>query len=318
MEEDRATGLLLGLACGDALGRPVEFTSAAKIKRKHGQVTEMIGNGTHNKPAGTITDDTELAMCIAHSLIECGEFDPADVAQKFVTWFNSNPFDMGLMTADTLRRLKQGEDWETAGKTVWESRPEGQNAGNGSVMRCAPYAIAFCDNPDRLRDVSHTSPVITHADPRCTYGCAVLNLTLAGLLSDESDPLTTALNEIDDNAPQELLDALRPVPDEIDPTTLNSSGYVIHTLQTGLYHGLTATTPQEGITKAVNMGRDTDTVGAVTGAIVGARFGESALPDAWCQELTVDTKGRSLPEWWPEPTTTADELRSLAQQLQSL
>jgi ADP-ribosyl-[dinitrogen reductase] hydrolase len=318
MDEDSASGLLLGLACGDALGRPVEFRSAAQIKVTHGQVTEMLGNGTHSKPAGTITDDTELALCIAHSLIECHGFDPADVSQQFVTWFNSNPFDVGRMTADALRRLKQGDSWETAGQTVWESRPEGQNAGNGSIMRCAPYAIAFCGDPERLRDVSHTSSTITHADPRCTYGCAILNRTLAGILSGESNPLTTALNEVAGDAPQELVDALRPIPDKIDPATLQSSGYVIHTLQTALYHGLTAPTPQDGLVKAVNMGQDTDTVGAVTGAIVGARFGASALPDTWCQELTVDSERRSLLEWWPEPTATGDSLRRLAKQLQDL
>jgi ADP-ribosylglycohydrolase len=65
---DRATGVLLGLACGDALGRPVEFNSPHRIQDEHGRVTEMLADGTHRKPAGTITDDTELALCIARSL----------------------------------------------------------------------------------------------------------------------------------------------------------------------------------------------------------------------------------------------------------
>ncbi len=318
MDGDRATGLLLGLASGDALGRPVEFKSAAAIEREHRQVTEMLDGGTHNKPAGTITDDTELALCIAQSLVECGGFEPADVAERFIAWYDSNPFDVGLMTAETLRRLKGGDDWDTTGQTVWESRPEGQNAGNGSVMRCAPYAIAFRDEPESLQEVSRTSSAITHADPRCTYGCAVLNRTLAGLLAGDPDPLETALNEVAGDAPQELLDALRPVPDDIDPATLQSSGYVIHTLQTGLYHGLTAADPREGIIEAVNMGRDTDTVGAVTGAVVGAQFGASALPDDWCQELTTDTEHRTVPEWWPTAEPTADALERLAKRLQEL
>ena len=318
MDGDRATGLVLGLACGDALGRPVEFKSAAEIEREHGQVTEMLGGGTHKKPAGTITDDTELALCIAQSLVECEGFEPADVAERFVAWYDSNPFDVGLMTAETLRRLKRGDDWDTAGQTVWESRPEGQNAGNGSVMRCAPYAIAFQDELERLQEVSRTSSAITHADPRCTYGCAVLNRTLAGLLAGDPDPLKTALNEVAGDAPQELLDALQPIPDDIDPATLQSSGYVIHTLQTALYHGLTAADPRNGIVEAVNMGRDTDTVGAVTGAVVGARFGATALPDDWCEELTIDTEHRTVPEWWPTAEPTADALERLAKRLQEL
>jgi ADP-ribosyl-[dinitrogen reductase] hydrolase len=312
MQKDKAAGALLGLACGDALGRPVEFQSAESIEREHGQVTEMLGGGAHNKPPGTITDDTELALCIAYSLLDCEKFDPADVTQRFVAWYDSNPFDIGLMTADTLRRLKDGGDWEHVRQEVWKSRPEGQNAGNGSIMRCAPYALAFANQPDRLREISRTSSSITHADPRCTYGCAVLNQTLAGLLTSEPDPLETALERLDSDAPDELVTALRGVPAEIDPETLQSSGYVIHTLQTGLYHGLTARNPRDGIVSAVNMGRDTDTVGAVTGALVGARFGAEELPDRWGQALTLDDTGRNTPAWWPDPQSVPATTRDLA------
>lgn len=312
MQKDKAAGALLGLACGDALGRPVEFQSAESIEREHGQVTEMLGSGAHNKPPGTITDDTELALCIAYSLLDCEGFDPADVAQRFVAWYDSNPFDIGLMTADTLRRLKGGGDWERVGQEVWESRPEGQNAGNGSVMRCAPYALAFADQPDRLGEVSRTSSAITHADPRCTYGCSVLNQTLAGLLTGEDHPLETALEQIESDAPDELVTALRGVPDDIDPDTLQSSGYVVYTLQTGLYHGLTARSPRDGIVSAVNMGRDTDTVGAVTGAIVGARFGAEELPDGWVQSLTRDDTARNIPAGWPDAQSVPGTIRDLA------
>jgi ADP-ribosyl-[dinitrogen reductase] hydrolase len=285
--EDRAAGALLGLACGDALGRPVEFDSAAQIEREHGRVTEMLANGTHGQPAGTITDDTEMALCIARSLVEHDGFEPADVADRFVDWYDSGPFDIGLMTADALREIRSGTSWEDAGRVVWESRPEGQNAGNGSVMRCVPYAIAYADDHDRLADVSRQSSAITHADPRCTTGCAVLNLTIAGLLTDAADPLGNALAAVEDEAPAELLDALEPVPDEIDPATLRSSGYVVHTLQTALFHGLTADSAEDAIVTAVSMGEDTDTVGAVTGAVAGARFGADALPERWLAELDV-------------------------------
>jgi ADP-ribosyl-[dinitrogen reductase] hydrolase len=283
--ENRAAGAMLGLACGDALGRPVEFNSAVQIEREHGRVTEMLGNGTHGQPAGTITDDTEMALCIARSLAEHGGFDPADVAERFVSWYDAGPFDIGLMTADALREIKSGTSWDEAGHDVWASRPEGKNAGNGSVMRCVPYAIAYADDHDRLADVSRQSSAITHADPRCAHGCAVLNLTVAGLLTDAADPLGDALAAVEDEAPAELLDALRPVPDGIHSTTLRSSGYVVHTLQTALAHGLTADSAEDAIVTAVNMGEDTDTVGAVTGAVAGARFGADALPERWLADL---------------------------------
>ncbi|MDL5363229.1 ADP-ribosylglycohydrolase family protein [Halalkalicoccus sp. NIPERK01] len=84
---------------------------------------------------------------------------------------------------------------------------------------------------------------------------------------------------------EELLTAIRSVPDGINHDTLSASGYVVDTLQTSLYHGLTADTAEDAIISAVNMGDDTDTVGAVTGAIAGARFGADALPDRWIGEL---------------------------------
>lgn len=84
MDPDRARGVLLGLACGDALGRPVEFRSASAISAEHGRLDEMVWHGSWNQPAETITDDTEQALCIARSLVEHQAFDPADIAERFV------------------------------------------------------------------------------------------------------------------------------------------------------------------------------------------------------------------------------------------
>ena len=131
MDLDRARGVLLGLACGDAVGRPVEFSSASEISAEHGRLDEMVGHGTWNQPAGTITDDTEQALCIARSLAEQQEFDPADIAERFVAWYDSEPFDIGEMTRRSLSRLQRGDAWNEAGQQVWESSPEGQNAGMG-------------------------------------------------------------------------------------------------------------------------------------------------------------------------------------------
>jgi ADP-ribosyl-[dinitrogen reductase] hydrolase len=293
MDESRARGILLGLACGDALGRPVEFRSAAQIRRKYGRLTEMFANGTHGQPAGTVTDDTDLALCIARSLVESGEFDPTDVGDRFVAWLDDGPFDVGLMTADAIRKLKQGAPWNEAGQRVWETRSEGSNAGNGSVMRCAPHAIRFSDDWDRLEQVSRDSSRITHADPRCTAGCAVLNCTISALAQNLSDPLERALDHVND-VPGELVDALEPLPDGIAAEELENSGYVVHTLQASLSHGLSATSAEEGIVSAVNMGGDTDTLGAVTGAVVGARFGVNAVPERWRDALSVEDELQRL------------------------
>jgi ADP-ribosyl-[dinitrogen reductase] hydrolase len=281
MNPNRVRGVLLGLACGDALGRPVEFSTPGEISTEHGQLDEMVGHGTWNQPTGTITDDTEQALCIARSLVEHQMFDPADVADRFVAWYDSGPFDIGRMTMRSLSRLKHGDTWDEAGQHVWEQSREGQNAGNGSVIRCPPLAIPYATEWDRLVEVSRHSSQITHADPRCTEGCAILNLTVAGLLEGTDTPLQDALDYVGSNAPDELVTALRPLARGDSPGTLETSGYVVHTLQTALHDGLVADSSEDAIVTAVNRGGDTDTIGAITGAVAGARFGASQLPDRW-------------------------------------
>lgn len=285
VDAEKAEGVLLGLACGDALGRPVEFQSPQQIAETHGTVTEMLGYGTHGQPAGTVTDDTDLALCIARSLIETESFDGQDIADKFYEWYETDPFDIGLMTVDALLEYNRGTSWRDAGQTVWQRRSEGKNAGNGSIMRCAPHAIAFADDEATLVRVSKESSAITHFDPRCTYGCAILNCTIAGYLRGDDNPFEEVRCRIEDDAPDELVETLRLVPDYAESEQLHNTGYVVHTLQTALYDALTADTAEEAIVSAVNRGGDTDTIGAVTGALTGARFGSSDLPDRWLNQL---------------------------------
>lgn len=291
-----AEGCLLGLACGDALGRPVEFKSPATIEQRHGTVDAMLGHGSHGQPAGTITDDTELALCIARSLVACDGFDGADVADRFVGWYETDPFDIGLMTHDALARLQRGDPWDQAGQAVWESRREGSNAGNGSVMRCAPYALAFADDPQRLGRVSEQSSAITHTDPRCKRGCAVLNLTIAGLLRDEADPLQQALEATypEQSEAPEIDEAVQGLPGNVSASEINNGGYVVDALQAGLYYGLNADSVRDAIVQAVNAGGDADTVGAITGAVAGARFGAEALPDTWLDAIDQTDELRTL------------------------
>jgi len=300
MDRDRARGVLLGLACGDALGRPVEFSTPARIEATYGRLDEMVGDGTWSQPAGTVTDDTDQALCLARSLVDRSGFDPADVADRFVAWYESGPFDVGGMTRRSLERLQAGESWDEAGQGVWEASVEGANAGNGSAMRCPPLALAFADDPDRLRATSRDSSRITHADPRCTAGCAVLNLTIAGLLDGEDAPLETALAAAGE-VPEELANALDPIARGETPTTLETSGYVVHSLQTALHDGLGGESAEDAIVTAVNRGGDADTIGAIAGAVAGARFGASELPERWLD--AIDERA--------ELVTLADELRAL-------
>ncbi|MBX0323628.1 ADP-ribosylglycohydrolase family protein [Halomicroarcula sp. F13] len=288
MDEQTARGVVVGLACGDALGRPVEGWSADRIRRRHGTVDAMLGDGAHGLPAGAVTDDTEMARCLARSLTERDGWDPDDAADRFVAWFRDDPTGIGGMTYRVLSRVAAGEDWERAARDVWERSPEGRNAGNGSLMRCAPVGIAFADDPPRLVDVSMASSRLTHWDPRCTHACAALNLAIAAAAAGDP-PVETArdhLLEHTTDPPDTVLGALSDAADaDRDPGTLPVSGYVVDTLEAGLGHALAADSFREAVVSAVNNGGDADTVGAVAGAVAGARFGVDEIPAAWLDAL---------------------------------
>ena len=282
---DRARGTLLGLACGDALGRPVEGWPRSRIAAEYDRLTEMHGDGAHGLSPGAITDDTELALCLARSLAASDGFDADDAAARFTRWFEGDPTGIGGMTRRVLSRLATEVDWQTAAEEVWRRSPEGQNAGNGSVMRCAPLAVRFADDLDRLVAASKTSSRLTHWDPRCTHGCAALNLVVAGFLRAEADPVDWALARLEDDVPGEVRVALEEAAATDDPTMLPVTGYVVDTLEAGVGHARLAEDAETAVVSAVNNGGDTDTVGAVAGAVAGARFGASGLPERWLDVL---------------------------------
>ena len=144
--------------------------------------------------------------------------------------------------------------------------------------------------------MSRQSSQITHADLRCTYGSAVLNLTVAGLLDDVDTPLQDALDSVGSDAPGELVTVLQPLARGDPPDTLETSGYVVHSLQTALHDALFAESAEAAIVTAVNRGGDTDTIGAIAGAVAGARFGASQLPDRWLTAIDEVDKLDSLAE----------------------
>jgi ADP-ribosyl-[dinitrogen reductase] hydrolase len=122
----------------------------------------------------------------------------------------------------------------------------------------------------------------------------VLNLTIAGVLRDEDEPVDQALAYVRDDAPDELVDALDPIARGQQLETLENSGYVVHTLQTALHDALRADSLEAAIVTSVNRGGDTDTIGAVTGAVAGAQFGAGSLPDSWLAAIEETDELREL------------------------
>jgi ADP-ribosyl-[dinitrogen reductase] hydrolase len=291
-----ARGTLLGLACGDALGRPVASMTGASIAAAYGRLTEMRGNGTHGLPAGTVTDGTGSALCVARSLAEHGGFDGADVATRYVAYYESAPFDGPGLTRAALARIVDGTPWDEAGAAVLAERPGGRTPGNGSLVRCVPYALAYREEAGALADAVAADARITHADERCVESCVALARVLAVLLGG-GDP-ERALGDAMDlarrrSAPAEVRTTLSAATDPA-LAALESDGHVVHALETALHDALTAPDAEEAVVTAVNRGVDADTTGAVAGAVAGARFGADALPARWLDALDEVADLRAL------------------------
>lgn len=278
---DRFRGCLVGLAVGDALGAPVEGMWPDEIQRRYGRVTELFGGGWLGLGAGEWTDDTAMMLCIARSIVEQGRFDADDVALKFLGWFEAGALGIGRTTYVALDALSRGASWRDAGKIAHE-RLGGMSAGNGSIMRCAPVALLDGKDREKLIGDSIDSSVITHWDPRACWGAVALNLAIAHLLYDGKDGIIEKLErKIEQpDVRQALVKVEKMRMEDIVP-----SGFVLDTLEAALWCFLKTSSFEDALVTAVNLGGDTDTIGAVCGALAGACYGLGQIPTRWQQPL---------------------------------
>ncbi len=240
----------------------------------------LAGDGS-NLPAGEVTDDTQMALCIGQSIVERGAFDPEDIASRFVDWYHSNPPDIGNTTRMSLQYLAGGVPWDQAGqRTHQQMRP--RDASNGSIMRCAPVALWARSNPALNAQHSADSSRITHANPLAVDSCVSQNAAIAALLDDPSrDSLAVAIGAA---TLPEVRVALERVPDQ-KVESIDASGYVLATLQSAFWAVWAHETFEEAVIAAVNLGQDADTTGAVAGALAGAKWGYQAIPSRWREAL---------------------------------
>lgn len=314
---DRFQGCLVGLAVGDALGAPVEFATHYEIQKRYGILQDMVGGGWLNLDAGQWTDDTAEALALAESYVSRRGFDARDFIFRLLAWFQSNPPDVGTHTRHVLELIREfPTEWAGAGKRVWHESG-GTAAGNGSLMRCAPTAMFRYNNLDDLIRESIVASQATHFDPRCCEACVIVNFLIAQCLHGRFSPdleeqarlfynslremivyhhhvgnydvrrlkqATVASLEIpyleDRDAVQRALAELPRLKRE----DLRSSGYVVDIFQTAVYLLFHSSSFHEGLVWAINLGGDTDTLGAVTGALLGARFGFSRIPAHWSEK----------------------------------
>ena len=288
--EQRITGAIIGLAVGDALGVPVEFQRRSVLRGK--PVTDYIAFGVHNQPAGTWSDDTSLAMCLAESLL--GGYDLHDIAQSFCRWRRAAHwtahgvvFDIGIATSAAIDRLEDRVSPQVAGGDGETSN------GNGSLMRIMPLLPLIEPLPpaERRRLIQEVSSV-THRHIRSVFACLVYLEFARALLQGASkqaaweemnSAIAAHLAEVPID-PSELAHFRRILTGDIlncaEPD-VQSSGYVVHTLEASLWCFMNGDSYEESVLAAVNLGDDTDTTGAVTGALCGLYYGIDAIPERW-------------------------------------
>lgn len=297
---DRIAGCAVGAAIGDALGMPLEFGPPRPI---NALVREML---PRRLPAGTFTDDTEMALALAESLLACRPLDPADLAQRFVDWVRANPPDVGLHTGQVLSRIAAGQDWGQVMEATLVEKPDA--AGNGSVMRCWPVAVAYWDDLDQLVLDSRLQSLVTHPHADCVAGCVFVNMTCYHLFRGDShsQAVQKALTNTELGAP---LRAALASASARRRTDLPNTGWVRHTLQSAVWGLLTTSSFEDAVVQVVNLGNDADTAGAVVGAMAGAAYGLSHIPERWLSMLRGEFPLGSGVEW------RADRLVDLARQL---
>ncbi len=288
---DRICGVAVGAAVGDALGMPLEFGPS----RPPGAWVRDMTRG--RIPAGMFTDDTEMALALAESLLAQRPLDPGDLARRFVGWLCANPPDVGIHTASVLRRVASGEPWDVAAQAVQARNPD--SAGNGSVMRCWPVALAWWQDWDALISDSLLQSDVTHPHAECRAGCAFVNGViyhlLRGVAPVESVARTLDLVEI----PSPLRVVIQTAPEK-HFQDLPNTGWVRHTLESVVWALMTTSTFEDALVHVVNLGSDADTAGAVIGALAGAAYGLSAIPSRWCGALQGEYPLGSGQHWHTE------------------
>lgn len=286
--------ILFGVAVGDALGVPVEFKSRQTIAQK--PVTDMTGFGTYNLPAGTFSDDSSLAFCLAEALTQ--EFSLKKIANNFVAWLNNNywtprgnVFDVGIATSQAIRRLQEGCNPELAGGM------DVSDNGNGSLMRILPLLVYIKDKElaDRYQITKQVSS-ITHGHIRSVIACLyylefarqiIMGLDKFEIYKNLQTEISAYLNSLSINPTEiNLFDRLLKANIyDLAEKEIFSSGYVLHTLEASIYCLLTTDNYKSATLKAVNLGEDTDTTGAVTGGLAGLIYSWETIPESWLQQI---------------------------------
>ncbi len=284
MSESRSIAALVGLAIGDALGSPVEF----RARDSFPPIIDMIGGGPFNLKAGQWTDDTSMALAMTDALIEAKRFDAHLIMENFYQWYKHGVysskdycFDIGITTSNAIKKYEESLN-PFAGNT------NEMNAGNGSIMRLAPIPIYYQESLTDLVNFSVLSSMLTHSTTEVLDAVAYFSMLIyAAIRGYDKDYI------LENYTPDTILDygyeiTHGPILDIINGRYKNkkrnriqSSTYVLHTLEAALWAFYHSSTFEEGALLCVNLGDDSDTVTSVYGQIAGPYYDLDGIPQKW-------------------------------------
>lgn len=280
MTLSKAQATLLGQVAGDSLGSLFEFKSPSEILSFYPNgVRELANGGTFNTLAGQPTDDSEMAILLARSLADKGEYSTSEVRRQYVFWIESNPFGCGNTIAGALH-----------------GRMNPDSQANGALMRVSPIGIFGVNyGLDKVAEWAEADAAITHPNPVCHQVNALYAMAITTAIRENPTALelyhqvqSWATNR---NVDKSVLQAIANAENQPPKDYMTQMGWVLIAFQNALFQLLHAPTLEEGVVDTVMRGGDTDTNAAITGALLGAMYGREAIPDQWqkavlsCQPL---------------------------------
>ncbi|MHB1344369.1 MAG: ADP-ribosylglycohydrolase family protein [Thermoleophilia bacterium] len=307
----RAQGSLLGQLAGDSLGGLVEFQAPDAIRARYPNgVRDLADGGTWQTLAGQPTDDSELALALARSLVGADSYRAHTAARAYAGWYRSRPFDIGNATRRSLgtaaAALERREDPEVAAREAAD--PDTQ--ANGALMRVSPLGIFGWRYPKPLvdewarADATLTHPHVVCRDANALFAVAIAHAVAEGptpaslyeFVAEWADPLTSAVRQVVTDAREQ-----RP------PSYLEHAGWVLVALQNAFHQLLHADSLEDGLVDTVMAGGDTDTNACIAGSLLGACYGLEAIPDRWREAILACRPEEGLPgvhkprppEFWP-------------------
>lgn len=291
---------ILGFSIGDAMGVPIEFTSR-HILNQH-KLTEMVGFGSHQVPEGTWSDDTSMVLATMDSIIENQAINCEDMMQKYCEWYKNAKytatdklFDIGGATQISLSNyINYHMPLEKCGQRSINSN------GNGSLMRILPVSLFLASR--NLSEQEETFIVnsiseLTHGHEISMLGCKIYTDYVKSLLQGKTKQQAyQSLKEKDyskyysDTSIDAYYRILQKDISKFPEEQINSSGYVVDSLEACLWSFLNNDNYESSVVTAINLGDDTDTIGALTGALSGIMYGVQQIPERWMNKLKKEKK----------------------------